>query len=172
MAKSREKMLARMKKIDPPEDNLKATFHFPYENTGSANALRVEKLSVGYNRPLLSAPCNSSRWQWVKNYCSPDLTGLVKSTLIKSILKKIPALGGTATFSPSARINYFDQDLNGGPNAYAIANNSKYVSNNATTDDSDKVGAGRDCINAANTMKEMNLCLGASRRKLNLPFSS
>ena len=34
MAKSREKMLARMKKIDPPEDNLKATFYFPYEKTG------------------------------------------------------------------------------------------------------------------------------------------
>ena len=37
--------------------------------------------------------------------------GVGKSTLIKSILKKIPALGGTATFSPSAKVNYFDQDL-------------------------------------------------------------
>ncbi|MCQ5134327.1 ABC transporter ATP-binding protein, partial [Coprococcus eutactus] len=47
MAKSREKMLARMKRINPPTDNLKATFHFPYENTGSANALKVNQLSVG-----------------------------------------------------------------------------------------------------------------------------
>src|SRR5699024_4096924 len=104
MAKSREKMLARMKKIDPPEDNLKATFHFPYENTGSANALRVEKLSVGYNRPLL-APVTFSMTMGEKLLFT-GFNGVGKSTLIKSILKKIPAVGGTATFSPSARINY------------------------------------------------------------------
>lgn len=54
MAKSREKMLARMTRIDPPEDNLKASFNFPYENTGSANALRVENIQAGYGKPLLA----------------------------------------------------------------------------------------------------------------------
>ena len=81
MAKSREKMLARMKKIDPPEDNLKATFHFPYENTGSANALRVEKLSVGYNRPLL-APVTFSMTMGEKLLFT-GFNGVGKSTLIK-----------------------------------------------------------------------------------------
>ena len=37
--------------------------------------------------------------------------GVGKSTLIKTILGEIPALGGTASFSPSTIVNYFDQDL-------------------------------------------------------------
>ncbi|WP_438503515.1 hypothetical protein, partial [Deinococcus alpinitundrae] len=34
MAKSREKMLNRMDKIDPPSENLKGHFDFPYLDTG------------------------------------------------------------------------------------------------------------------------------------------
>ncbi|KLD57405.1 hypothetical protein WP50_34065, partial [Lactiplantibacillus plantarum] len=37
--------------------------------------------------------------------------GVGKSTLIKSILGVIPALSGKSDFSPSAKINYFNQDL-------------------------------------------------------------
>ena len=37
--------------------------------------------------------------------------GAGKSTLIKSILGLIPALGGEAHFSPSAKVNYFSQEL-------------------------------------------------------------
>ena len=98
-----------MKRIDPPTDNLKATFHFPYENTGSANALKVNQLSVGYGHPLL-APVTFSMTMGEKLLFT-GFNGVGKSTLIKSILGKIPALHGTAAFSPSARINYFDQDL-------------------------------------------------------------
>ena len=45
MAKSREKMLARMKRVDPPADNLKAVFHFPYENTGSSGGCAYNNAS-------------------------------------------------------------------------------------------------------------------------------
>lgn len=109
MAKSREKMLARMTRIDPPEDQLKASFNFPYENTGSANALRVTELSVGYGHPLL-APVTFSMTMGEKLRFA-GFNGVGKSTLIKSILGKLPALGGSATFSPSAAVSYFDQDL-------------------------------------------------------------
>ncbi|MCT3441596.1 ABC transporter ATP-binding protein, partial [Limosilactobacillus fermentum] len=109
MAKSREKMLARMTRIDPPEDNLKASFNFPYENTGSANALRVENIQAGYGKPLL-APVTFSMTGGEKLLFS-GFNGVGKSTLIKTILGKIPALSGTSTFSPSAKISYFDQDL-------------------------------------------------------------
>ena len=109
MAKSREKMLARMTRIDPPEDNLKASFNFPYENTGSANALRVENIQAGYGKPLL-APVTFSMTGGEKLLFS-GFNGVGKTTLIKTILGKIPALSGTSTFSPSAKISYFDQDL-------------------------------------------------------------
>lgn len=165
MAKSREKMLARMKKIDPPEDNLKATFHFPYENTGSANALRVEKLSVGYNRPLL-APVTFSMTMGEKLLFT-GFNGVGKSTLIKSILKKIPALGGTATFSPSARINYFDQDLEwDDPTLTPLQTiQNMFPTMQPRTIRTKLARAG---INAANTMKKMNLLSGGEQTKVKL----
>ncbi len=165
MAKSREKMLARMKKIDPPEDNLKATFHFPYENTGSANALRVEKLSVGYNRPLL-APVTFSMTMGEKLLFT-GFNGVGKSTLIKSILNKIPALGGTATFSPSARINYFDQDLEwDDPTLTPLQTiQNMFPTMQPRTIRTKLARAG---INAANTMKEMNLLSGGEQTKVKL----
>ena len=165
MAKSREKMLARMKKIDPPEDNLKATFYFPYENTGSANALRVEKLSVGYNRPLL-APVTFSMTMGEKLLFT-GFNGVGKSTLIKSILKKIPALGGTATFSPSARINYFDQDLEwDDPTLTPLQTiQNMFPTMQPRTIRTKLARAG---INAANMMKEMNLLSGGEQTKVKL----
>lgn len=109
MAKSREKMLDRMDVIEPPKSNVKANFSFPYDETGSQNALVVKDLSVGYEKPLLSPVTFSVDTD--QKVGLQGFNGVGKSTLIKSILKIIPALGGTAKFSPSAKINYFSQDL-------------------------------------------------------------
>lgn len=109
MAKSREKKLAKMERIDPPSTNLMATFNFPYQDTGSHNALVVNELSVGYEKPLLS-PVTFSVSNGEKVGIS-GFNGVGKSTLIKSILGKIKAKSGEANFSPSAVISYFSQDL-------------------------------------------------------------
>lgn len=109
MAKSREKKLARMEKIDPPSTNIAASFNFPYQDTGSHNALIVDQLSVGYNKPLL-APVTFSLSLGEKIGLS-GFNGVGKSTLIKSILGQLPAKGGTVKFSPSAIVSYFSQDL-------------------------------------------------------------
>lgn len=165
MAKSREKMLARMKKIDPPADNLKATFHFPYENTGSANALRVNELSVGYGRPLL-APVTFSMTMGEKLLFT-GFNGVGKSTLIKSILKKIPALAGTASFSPSAKINYFDQDLEwDDPQLTPLQTiQNMFPTMQPRTIRTKLARAG---INAANTMKPLHLLSGGEQTKVKL----
>lgn len=108
-AKSREKMLARMDKVDPPSEALQAKFNFPYVNSQSANALAVNNLSVGYVTPVLE-PVTFSITTGQK-LVFKGFNGAGKSTLIKSILGVIPALHGEAEFSPSAVVNYFDQDL-------------------------------------------------------------
>ena len=156
---------AMRQKEERKEDNLKATFHFPYENTGSANALRVEKLSVGYNRPLL-APVTFSMTMGEKLLFT-GFNGVGKSTLIKSILNKIPALGGTATFSPSARINYFDQDLEwDDPTLTPLQTiQNMFPTMQPRTIRTKLARAG---INAANTMKEMNLLSGGEQTKVKL----
>lgn len=110
MAKSREKMLNRMEKIDPPSENLKGHFDFPYLDTGSQNAVAVNKLAVGYGKKQLLEPVTFSMSAGEKVAFS-GFNGAGKSTLIKSILGVIPALGGEAHFSPSAKVNYFTQEL-------------------------------------------------------------
>lgn len=109
MAKSREKKLAHMDKIDPPSTNIKASFNFPYEETGSHEALTVDHLSVGYNKPLLK-PVTFTISMGEK-FGFAGFNGVGKSTLIKSILGQLPAKGGTAKFSPSSHISYFSQEL-------------------------------------------------------------
>lgn len=165
MAKSRENMLARMQRIDPPSDNLKASFHFPYENTGSANALRVENLSVGYGHPLLK-PVTFSMTMGEKLLFT-GFNGVGKSTLIKSILKKIPALGGTATFSPSARVNYFDQDLEWDDPSLTplqtIQDLFPTMQPKTIRRKLDQAG-----INAANTAKPLHLLSGGEQTKVKL----
>lgn len=165
MAKSREKMLARMKRIDPPADNLKASFHFPYENTGSANALRVSQLSVGYGHPLLK-PVTFSVTMGEKLLFT-GFNGVGKSTLIKSILGKIPALGGQSVFSPSAKINYFDQDLvwddPGQTPLQTIQNMFPTMMPKTIRQKLARAG-----INAANTMKPLKLLSGGEQTKVKL----
>lgn len=165
MAKSREKMLARMKRVDPPADKLKAVFHFPYENTGSANALRVNELSVGYGRPLL-APVTFSMTMGEKLLFT-GFNGVGKSTLIKSILKKIPALAGAALFSPSAKINYFDQDLEwDDPQLTPLQTiQNLFPTMQPRTIRTKLARAG---INAANTQKPLHLLSGGEQTKVKL----
>ena len=165
LAKSREKMLKRMDRIDPPADNLKAHFHFPYESTGSANALRVEHLSVGYRQPLLS-PVTFSLTAGEKLLLS-GFNGVGKSTLIKSILGKIKSLGGEAEFSPSAKNAYFDQDLLwDDPNRTPLQEIQDHFPTMLPKTIRQKLAAAG--INAANTMKPLHLLSGGEQTKVKL----
>ncbi|CAI2692006.1 ATPase component of ABC transporter with duplicated ATPase domains [Apilactobacillus kunkeei] len=109
MAKSREKMLSHMELVDPPSTNIHASFNFPYEDTASQNALVVDELSVGYDKPLLKPVSFSVNTDEKVGF--QGFNGVGKSTLIKSILGILEPKGGKATFSPSAKVSYFSQDL-------------------------------------------------------------
>ncbi len=165
MAKSREKMLARMERIDPPSDNLPAHFEFPYVASASANALKVSELSAGYTHPLLnpvSFTLSSGEKLRLKGF-----NGVGKSTLIKSILGVIPSLGGEAKFSPSVVVNYFDQDLVwDDPSLTPL----QTIQNAFPTllPKTIRQRLARAGINAANTMKPLNLLSGGEQTKVKL----
>lgn len=109
MARSRQKRLDKLERLTPPSDNLQAKFNFPYIELLSATTLKVENLSVGYERPLLS-PVTFSLSHGEKVVLK-GFNGIGKSTLIKSILGELKTFGGTSQFVDATVINYFNQEL-------------------------------------------------------------
>ncbi|MCF6161011.1 MAG: ATP-binding cassette domain-containing protein [Furfurilactobacillus sp.] len=165
LAKSREKMLKHMDRIDPPSDALQARFDFPYLDTGSQNALVVRKISVGYEHPLL-APVTFTLGTGQK-IAFAGFNGVGKSTLIKSILGQLKPLSGEAEFSPSAKVNYFSQDLvwdDDSKTPLQIIQDEFPTMLPKTI--RTKLGAAG--INAANVMKPMNLLSGGEQTKVKL----
>lgn len=109
MAKSREKQLAHMDILTPPGNLLESHFAFPYQPSAVRMLLEVSDLKVGYEKPLL-APFNFSITQPEK-VALTGFNGIGKSTLIKTLLGIIPALGGDFAFSATTKVGYFRQEL-------------------------------------------------------------
>ncbi|MFT9213055.1 ABC-F family ATP-binding cassette domain-containing protein [Liquorilactobacillus ghanensis] len=109
LAKSRQKRLDKLELVDPPETAKQANFKFPYLELLSAETLVVKNLSVGYQRPLLQ-PVTFTLSHGEKMVLQ-GFNGVGKSTLIKSILGKIPVFNGQASFTDAVVVNYFSQDL-------------------------------------------------------------
>lgn len=165
MAKSREKRLAKMKRIDPPSDNLQAHFDFPYQEILSANTLMVKNLVVGYEQPLL-APVTFSLSHGEKIILK-GFNGVGKSTLIKSILGEIPTFDGNAQFADAVKVGYFNQDLiweDSHLTPLQVIQN-QYPKLEPKTIRRKLAQAG---ISAANAMKSLNLLSGGEQTKIKL----
>lgn len=166
MAKSREKMLSHLDRIDPPSENLRSHFDFPYLETGSQNAVAVKKLAVGYGKRQLLEPVTFSLTAGEKIAFS-GFNGAGKSTLIKSILGRIPALSGTTVFSPSSKVNYFSQELIwDNPELNPLETiQEKYPTMLPKTIRTKLAKCG---INAADTQKPMHILSGGEQTKVKL----
>lgn len=109
MANSRKKMLERIDVMQKPVVSLESHFSFPCEMLNTRDMLKVDKLVVGYDSPLLPPISFEMRgdtklWIWGAN-------GIGKSTLLKTLMGVIPPLGGTHNFHIAARPAYLEQDL-------------------------------------------------------------
>ncbi|KRK45987.1 MULTISPECIES: ABC-F family ATP-binding cassette domain-containing protein [Dellaglioa] len=165
MAKSRQKRLDKIERVTPPSDIVKGKFDFPYLDTGSASTLAVKNLSVGYKTPLLSPVTFSLSHQ--EKVVLKGFNGIGKSTMIKSILKLIPTFGGSAEFSDSVVVNYFDQDL--------IWDNKEMTPLQIIQDEYPDLEPktirrrlAKSGINAANTMKPIGILSGGEQMKVKL----
>lgn len=110
-AKSREKMLSHMEIIAPPATNPRSTFRFPYIESQSTDMVKTERLVVGYDpqKPILN-PITFSMSAGEKVVLT-GFNGAGKTTLIKTLLGYLPPISGKSKLSPSAKVNYFSQDL-------------------------------------------------------------
>lgn len=109
MAKSRQKKLDKMEKIAAPKFVVKPNFKFPYESISTQKALEVTDLEVGYYYSLL--PKLSFTVATGKKMVFTGFNGIGKSTLLKTLVGEIPALGGKFQFGERTKIGYYAQDL-------------------------------------------------------------
>ncbi|KIO95043.1 ABC transporter ATP-binding protein uup [Levilactobacillus brevis] len=102
--------MEKMDRIDKPEGDEKvARFQFqPHRQSGNV-VLDVVNGAVGYDQQILCAPVNLD----IKKHQAVAIVGpngIGKSTLLKTILGRLPAIQGQIIFGTGVDTGYYDQD--------------------------------------------------------------
>ncbi len=110
MAQSKLKQIERMEKIDAPQSFDNRTFKTTLEpNVKSAKeVLTVNELKIGFDKVLSTVSFSVLRGQRIGIIGG---NGLGKSTLLKTVVGKIPRLGGEFKIGDNVSIGYFDQQM-------------------------------------------------------------
>lgn len=122
MAQSKQKSIDRMVIIEAPDKYDNKTFHAnfqPEKETGN-DVLYTSELAIGYDHPLSVVSLDLKRGEKLGILGG---NGLGKSTFLKTIVGKIPALSGEYRFGTNVQIGYFDQQM------------AMYTSNKTVLDD-------------------------------------
>lgn len=122
MAQSKQKAIDRMVIIEAPDKYDNKTFHAnfqPKKETGN-DVLYTSELAIGYDHPLSVVSLDLKRGEKLGILGG---NGLGKSTFLKTIVGKIPALSGEYRFGTNVQIGYFDQQM------------AMYTSNKTVLDD-------------------------------------
>ena len=108
-AQSKIKYLDRMDKISLEKIDDK-TFHAKFTSRlkGGERVLDLDKLKIGYDKPLAEVTMNVRRGDRVAIIGS---NGTGKSTLMKTLVGQLPSLGGDYLFGHQIETGYFDQQL-------------------------------------------------------------
>ncbi|EGO6607209.1 ABC-F family ATP-binding cassette domain-containing protein [Enterococcus faecalis] len=110
-AQSRRKVLEKMDRLDRPQgDEKSAHFLFDSEKVSGNVVLQVEDAAIGYDREhILSEPIHLDiRRKEAIALVGPN--GIGKSTLLKSIIDRIPFIKGSKTFGTNVSVGYYDQE--------------------------------------------------------------
>ncbi len=108
-AQSKIKYLDRMERIEDPKES-KRSFkaHFTSRIRGGKRVLEVEGLKIGYDHVLATVNLEVMQGQRVA-VIGPNGKG--KSTFVKTVMGKIPSLGGSVLMGHQIEPGYFDQEL-------------------------------------------------------------
>ncbi|MDE7213128.1 MAG: ATP-binding cassette domain-containing protein, partial [Anaeroplasmataceae bacterium] len=108
-AKSRRKMLERVKVLEKPTHHEPMHLKFPFSKGLGEEVLKLKKLTVGYNgKPVLSDIDFLLKHN--EKVVILGHNGIGKSTILKSILGILPTISGEYVWNPSADLNYFAQE--------------------------------------------------------------
>ena len=110
MARSKQKAIEHMDKIEAPDRFDTRTFHAnfqPAKETGN-DVLMVNNLEIGYDHPLSTVSLDLKKGEKLGILGG---NGLGKSTFLKTIVEKIPPLSGEFRYGTNVQIGYFDQQM-------------------------------------------------------------
>ncbi|MCM3783864.1 ATP-binding cassette domain-containing protein [Neobacillus mesonae] len=111
-AKSREKQLDRLERIDRPEEAAKPVFGFKEARASGKTVFEGIDFEIGYDYPLL--PKMSMTIERGDKIAIVGYNGVGKSTLLKTILGKIPAISGKTYLGDFLYPSYFEQEVRPG----------------------------------------------------------
>lgn len=112
-AKSRQKQLDRMDRIDKPESSAKPTFTFKESRASGRYVFEAQDLEIGYKHPLM--PKLTMSLERGDKVAVVGMNGVGKSTLLKTILGVVPPLGGKAERGDFLYPAYFEQEVRVNP---------------------------------------------------------
>ncbi|MDE4084656.1 ABC-F type ribosomal protection protein [Planococcus maritimus] len=110
MAQSRRRVLEKTDWMEAPEgDEKSARFGFDIQKQSGNDVLNVQSLAVGYGEHAVSNNIS------LKLYRTDSLAlvgpnGVGKSTLLKTIMKELPALAGDIHYGTGIQFGYYDQE--------------------------------------------------------------
>ncbi|MDG5473109.1 ABC-F family ATP-binding cassette domain-containing protein [Jeotgalibacillus sp. ET6] len=108
-AQSRRKKLEKMDKMDRPQgDEKSASFAFSIDRQSGNDVLKLNDLTIGYDRPLSSHISTSITRQDSLALIGPN--GVGKSTLLKTLVKKLEPHAGSIQYGSNVSIGYYDQE--------------------------------------------------------------
>lgn len=108
-AQSRRKQLEKMERLDRPQgDEKSANFLFSISKPSGNVVMQVDNAAIGYQETVLSEPIDLDvRRKDAIALVGPN--GIGKSTLLKSLIHKIPLIRGDVHLGANVSIGYYDQ---------------------------------------------------------------
>lgn len=110
-AKSREKQLDRLERIDRPETAVKPEFSFKEARTPGRYVIEAENLVIGYDKEKPLLPPLSFEIERGQKIALVGMNGVGKSTLLKTMLGKVKPLDGRVILGDYLEPSYFEQEV-------------------------------------------------------------
>jgi ATPase subunit of ABC transporter with duplicated ATPase domains len=108
-AKSREKKLQKIERIETPSQLPRPRFNFRVSTEPTSIVFETNQLEIGYEKRLFS-PVNLKLKKGEKAALI-GYNGIGKSTTLKTLLGHLPALNGSISFGDRVKPAYFAQDV-------------------------------------------------------------
>lgn len=109
MAKSRQKALDKMDRIELPKDKIKPEFFFKTARASGKVIFETNDLVIGYDAPLTKQL--NIRMERGEKIALTGANGLGKTTLLRSLMGEIKPVSGSVELGDYQYIGYFQQEI-------------------------------------------------------------